>query len=416
MEVTVPEQRSSKRRSHAAANDAVLHDASIEMLASGGLDLFTFSDLAKSAGLTRAPIYSRYDSPDDVAVELWNDSLVDELDRLLALSSDWFLSDDSEPSRVFLRAITRPTEATSALIEVMAVSRRSPSLFELVQTTLDDRLSGYVDAQSCPRSLAVAQVTVLMGTLFLAPFIGPRVVDGWSRPMQLLREMVRDEDSWSVAKVESTALQLPIVGPSVGDEVLDGFIPAIFRVISRVGYEHATANRIGREAGRTFNMLYERFDSKDALMAYVVSRWVASGVQLAFRPFVGITPTQYLQQSVTMGASLVAPINRPFRNLRNEMTLAARHHRTIGSDAAKQYRSAARDGRRLMESTYAGVTDEIYGSVGDIGSLVRSNGFGISLLAACTPWLTDLDWTAASSALQRILWSRVFDRLRLRVD
>lgn len=403
-----------RRRSHAAANDAILHDVSLRMLAERGLDLFSFSDLAKEAGLTRAPIYARYDSPEDLAVEMWQSTLEAELDRILELTRSWFVDRPEAPSPELVTLLTETGPEASALIELMAVARRFSYLQDIVEESLDRRIARYIGSLDVPPAIAVVHLTVVFGAILLSPIFARFGSAIWTPALVFLRELVDDRSTWDLAPLDAVAVELPTEPGPIGDEVLDDFVPAIMRVVARSGYEHASANRISREAGRAFNVVYEQFDSKDDLMAYVVSAWVESGIQVALTPFVGVSGEEYLQRSVAMGRSLVAPINRPFRNLRNEMTLAARHHPTIADDCADKYLAAAIGGRSLFEQHYDGVTDEVMTRIGLAGSVIRSNGFGICLLASCCSALDAIEWTPASAALQRALWSDVLASLRPR--
>lgn len=408
------EPAAKRRRSHAAANDEVLHDASLRLLAEHGVDGVSFSELAQAAGLTRAPIYARYDSPEDVAAELWTSTLAPQFDRLLEMTAEWYSGSDDTPSKKYLAELNAPSRETTAMIEVLAVARRFPYLDDLVGRFVADRIASYTASFDVPRAVAVSHLSVLLGTLMLAPVVGPTMKDGWKLSMPVARELFSDEEAWAVPPRVVKPVELPIAAPQFGDDILDSFVPAIIRVISRSGYEHASANRISRETGRAFNAVYERFSNKDALMEVAVSAWVQDGVNLAFTPFVGITADEYIDRSVTQGRSLVADMNRPFRNLRNEMTLAARHHRSIARNMAKLYLDAAQGGRAVFESFYDGMTDETFLQVGIIGSLVRSNGFGLCLMASCTGSLADVEWTPASTALQRLIERRVVSKLQLR--
>ncbi len=408
--------RSKRRRSHAAANDAVLHEVSFRLLAERGVDGLSFSEMAEAAGLTRAPIYARYDSPEDVAADLWTTTLEAHLDRLMEMNAQWYSSDDELVPEDLLAEFASPSSTSAALVEVLAVARRFPFLHDIVERSLLRRIDSYVAASPAPRAIAVTQLSVLLGTLFLAPVVGPTLSEGWKHALPVAKEMLNDRDAWNVETRSASPVELPLPSTSFGDEVLDDFVPAIMRVIARSGYENASANRIAREAGRTFNVVYERFDSKDALMERVVQAWVEDGINLAFTPFFGLTGEQFIHRSMTQGRSLVADLNRPFRNLRNEMTLAARHHRSIAENTAALYRQAALMGRRMFEERYSGVDDEVFVQVGLIGSLVRSNGFGLCLMASCTGALADVDWTPASTAHQRSLYRRVISKLDPRAD
>jgi len=407
----VIEQRSPTRRRQAVANDATLQAASLAMLAERGLDLFSFSDLAREVGLTRAPIYARFDSPEDVAIELWSTVLEGEVQSLLDLTRGWHTGRDEIPSERLRAAISSPSLELCAVVEVLAVARRFPSLQDIVSTSMERLLTAYVAAQPAPRAIALSQVAVALGAVFLAPFLGPTGRDGWTEPLTTLRSMFADRSIWNVVPIEAEPYEIPIGGSATGDPLFDEFLPAINTVIARTGYEHATATRISREAGRAFSLLYEHFDSKESLMERVAHQWVDAGVRLSLAPFVGVSPDEYLVRSVATARSLTADRNRAFRNHRNEMVLAARHHPAIGRDTARRYRRAADAGRALFEEHYVDVTDETMREIALIGTLVRANGFGLCLLASTMPTISDVEWTPASTALQREIWRRVISRL-----
>ena len=398
--------RTTRRRSHAAANDVVLHKASLEMLATRGLDLFSFSDLAREVGLTRAPIYSRY----DVAIDLWQTTLETVLAEFLEANQRWHGGEDPVPAGL-LSAYTKPSSELSAAVEVLAVARRFPSLQDITRSSLERLIDSYVAATDGPRSLAVAQISVAVGSVFLAPFLGPTEPGGWKSSLPILREFLSDRSVWDLPTVRSEPFEIPLIVETGTDDVFEMFLPSIIRVIARTGYEHATTTRISREAGHAFNTLYEQFDSKEQLMERVVQHWVEAGILLAITPFIGVTPEEYVQRSVGSARSLTADANRTFRNLRNEMLLAARHHPSIGKATARRFRGAVSDSRSLFEASYRVVSDENMIEVARFSSLVRANGVGLCLLASVTPTLVDVDWTAASTALQQVLWARLFGRL-----
>lgn len=408
------EDRPRRRRSHAAANDVVLRDISLQMLAESGLDGLSFSDLAQRSGLTRTPIYARYDSPEDVAVELWTDVLLDHLDHLMALDAEWYAGSSDRPSDELLSEFQAPSQRSAALVEVLAVARRFPYLQDVVVESFGRRVETYVAASGAPRAVAVTQLAILLGTLFLAPVVGPTVGDGWALALPVAKELLTDAEAWSAPKRDVEPVEIPLPSPTFDDEILDVFVPAIMRVISRSGYEHASANRIARETDRAFNAVYERYESKEALMESVVAAWVEDGINIALTPFIGLGADEFIERSVTSGRSIVADVNRPFRNLRNEMTLAARHHPTIAANTARLYRDAALRGRVLFDQAYEGVDDEVFLQLALIGSLVRSNGFGLCLMATCLPSLSDLDFTPASTGHQRCLARRVTSHLKRR--
>ena len=407
-------ERPARRRRHAASNDAAIHDISLRLLAANGVDGLSFSEMAEQAGLTRAPIYARYDSPEDVAADLWNSTLLPRMDALIEMNRQWYQSTAEFPSDELLREFTKPSMESGALVEVMAVARRFPYLQDLVDETVTERIEAYVASQDVPRAVSVTQLAILFGTLFLAPVVGPTMKDGWKYALPVGREQFTDAEAWTAPPRQVQAMEFSLPSPAFDDELLDTFVPAIMHVVARTGYANASANRIAREAGRAFNVVYERFDSKEDLMERAVVAWVEDGMGQALIPFVTISDEEFKTIAAMRGRSLVAPINRPFRNLRNEMTLAARHHRSIARAASKLYGEAARKGRSLFEAAYEGVTDEVYAQIGLIGSLVRSNGFGLSLLGSCTGALVDVDFTPAGDGHVRCIARRVGSHITIR--
>ena len=405
---------SGKRRKHAAANDVALYDASLKILASRGLDLLTFSDLAKEAGLSRAPIYSRYDSPEDVAIELWESTFEPALKRLFAATSKWHSGSDPADSAELMQMLSAPSLDLQGLVEILGVARRFSSLHEIVRQSLEAELERYTQNQNVPESIIISQFNVSLGAVFLAPFLSPTGTISWSEILPVLHSMFKDESAWNVPAIKGHIFEFPISGEPIGDELLDVFLPAINRVIARAGYEHATANRISREAKRTFNLLYDRFPTKEIFMQEVVRRWVDHGVRVGFAPFIGVSVDEYLVRSVSSGQSMAAEVNRSFRNLRNEMVLAARHHESMGEYTAMRYKKSIEFGREMFEQVYENVSDTTMNEAMMFATLVRANGFGISLVSSVTPKLIDIDWTPAVVSLQRCLWKRMLGELKLR--
>jgi len=164
---------SGKRRSHAAANDVALYNASLKILASRGLDLLTFSDLAKEAGLSRAPIYSRYDSLEDVAIELWESAFEPALKNLFATTSRWHQGSDPANFAEIAQLLTEPSPELRGLVEILGVARRFPSLQDIVRRSLESELDRYIEGESVPASIVISQFNVSLGAVFLAPFLSP---------------------------------------------------------------------------------------------------------------------------------------------------------------------------------------------------------------------------------------------------
>lgn len=412
-----------RRRRNAAANDELLDNIALELIAQHGVDGLSFSELSEKTGLSRAPIYARFDSPEDVAADLWSKVLLSHLDDLLGLNAQWYLSEDEVPSAELLQEFSSPSVKSAALVEVLAVARRFPSLQDIVARELATKIESYIENANAPRGVAATQLSVLFGSIFLAPiFNSPANVltsdmsENWKQSLPIARDILTDAVAWGSEPIEASAIEIPLPVIQFDDELLDVFVPATMLVISRSGYEHASANRIAREAGRAFNAIYEIFPNKEALMSRVVSAWVEDGINLAFTPFLGLSADEFVTRSVMTGRSLVSSRNRLFRNLRNEMMLAARHHKPIAENMVSLYAEAAKHGHVAFSEIYSDASDETFFELGRIGSIVRSNSFGLCLVASCVQTLEDVDWTPASRGHQRGLYRRVISKLTPRSD
>jgi hypothetical protein len=68
-------------------------------------------------------------------------------------------------------------------------------------------------------------------------------------------------------------------------------------------------------------------------------------------------------------------------------------------------------GREAFQKLFPTMTDEQKLTIRSIWLLVRSQGFGLSLVRSTTPLAAEVEWTPATTAVRNVIEKRIFDQL-----
>jgi AcrR family transcriptional regulator len=410
-EVSALELRPTSRKSRTAALDARILEEALAMVARHGLDETSAASLAKAVGTSIGPIYARYDTMEDLAVDLWQHRVRAHLRSLLELVRA--SSAGELDARAELAAeLATPSVTSSALVELLAVARRHTYLRELIVDDTTSDLEEHVAAQrGVPQSLAVTQADVLLGGLFVAPVGAALPSEDHAGVLTLLGEACDDPIARAATPVPAEPATLPLPALATGDELVDDFTKAVMEVIAQVGYAKASANRIARRAGHGFSAVYSHYDSKDEFMEAAVNLLIDQLLTTSVEPFIGVERQAFIEASVANAKGLVSEANRLNRHLRIEITLAARHHPVLAEHMNAGYEAVLAVGRSRYEEHYPDFDDETAAVLRRIWLLIRSNGFGLSLLRSCAPELAQIEWTPASTALRDLTEAHLLARL-----
>lgn len=391
--------KAERARRSQETSDLILAEAA-GLLAEQGLDRCSAIALAQRCGMSTGPIYSRYDTPEDVAVDLWQHALDPALAGLLDLLSHAAKNSDSAIEQLAAE-LTRPRPVTAAICELVAVARRYPQLAEQIRGDLVSRLRAHCAAQpELPPAMAIGQVSFFLGGVMLAPVVAPEPTSRWRVALGLIAELGEDTAARGVAPVDSRATVMPMPEPTAGDPLQDDLAKAVMAVVARVGYERATATRIARQAQRGFSTFYGHFASKDECLVSVVTALIDQIIGISVRGFVGAGREEFIAASVANARGLVADENRENRHLRVETMIAARHYPEIADVAGRLYAAVQAEIEQALGANAPAVSRE---RANAYWALVRSNSIGMSLLATATPFLDDVDWTPASAGLFGLL-------------
>ena len=391
-------QFESKRASDTTAK--ILRTA-LQSIAQQGLDLTTMRSVAEGAEVSTGPLYSRFESIDDLAAELYEGQLAGHLDLVVTQLNEWILQGDPSAETAVIKEFEKPSTKTRSLIEILAVARRYPFTGEVVTSHLGKLLGRHLSATPAPAATATLPLNISLGIFLLRPMLTRADVDLLPELTNFMADIAMNQSCWDETPLNPEPLTFPF--PQISHEEADDFMEditnAVFKVIAQVGFEKATANRISRASGRDFANSYHRYHSKEELMSSVTSSFIPQMVGLSLAPFLGIPRNEYLLRSGTNAVSLCSELNRPLRQLRVESLVAARHHRVLSHAVKREFVNGEKHLDQLVDQYLGEVSTDQERSARLIWLAIRANSIGISLLTSNTPRLEYLDWTCASSAL-----------------
>ena len=362
--------------------------SALDLLATTGVDGLALTKIAAHAGLSNGPLYGRYDSAEDVALELWDSTLGAQFERLVTEFHEFSSVTSAEPSPWLLEELTTPSPHTKAAIEVVAVARRFPLVVDTVRADVE-HLFDKINASTpeLPQALLATHLTIPFGYVLTAPML-PKRRPSWREVLILIRDASLDEKNWITGGPAPQPTPLDIPTPDTGDVGFDGFVTAVMDVVAKVGFERTTAHRVSRAAGHSFSSAYTHVGTKDELMHTAISRMIDQIWQTGTSAFIGLDDESYIASAYALQRGLVASRNRLLRQLRIETIIAIRHHADLAEVAQQRF-----------ERTLAWIP-EIFGTkdrdVIDLPQafwyLSHAHGSGNIALSLLTNRFADLDW------------------------
>jgi len=406
-------QAPPKIRRTSAETTELLLDAALQGVAEDGVDRSTLPVVAKRAGTSIGPLYSRFDNTDDLLAALWTAELRDHLLALFEHVAAWLVSGDAAAGTWLEREVTQPSTHSQALLETLAAVRRYPYSGDTVVRDATTAHRAFMEAvRPIPEVTAGYALAAVCGALFLHPLLSSEARTDTTDFLRIIRVLVTERPIADVTTDLVVTLPMPVV--TGGDEVPDLFLNAALEVIGRGGYEHASSTRIARAAGLSASRVYAFFESKDQLAAQALHTIVDQVVGANALAFVGVDESTYRQMVLAAGRALCDPAATPVRRLRMECVLAARHHPEIHADTRRAFDRA----ERMVAETFRRVapdgSDDALHSVRSLWHLVRNFGFGILPVHEASGALRpDLDLVPLAAALPEVYRVCVLDPLGL---
>ena len=378
--------------------------SALELLAANGVDGLALTRIAVHAGMSNGPLYGRYDSAEDVALELWEEQLRDHYKRLILEFDTFASSKDSEPSEWLLEELEAPSVLTAAAIEVVAVARRFPLLVDSVRDEVEALFQNICAAHpDIPPAVCSLRLTVPTGCVLTSRSV-PKSRPPWKEILLRFRQSALDPKNLNQQGLSATPVLLSIPTPDTGDVGLDEFVSAVMEVVARVGFEKTTAHRVARAAGHSFSSAYTHVGTKDELMHMAIGQMMAQIWQTGTASFLELGPEEYKKAIIALQNGLVAESNRPIRQLRTETTVAMRHHTDLAAAGRKRTAASLAIVSDAVEKAYPAAAAAFW-------YLTAASGIGTVSLSLLTDSFRNLDWTPVAAVAYEMAFTTTIEPL-----
>jgi AcrR family transcriptional regulator len=367
--------------------------SALELLAENGVDGLALTKIAAHAGMSNGPLYGRYDSAEDVALELWDEKLRGHYKQLILEFDSFASSKDLEPSQWLLEELEAPSALTTAAIEIVSVARRFPLLVDSVREEVEALFQLICDAHpDIPPAICSLRLTVPTGCILTSRSV-PKSRPPWKTILLRFRESALDPANLKQQGLTATPVSLSIPTPDTGDVGLDEFVSAVMEVVARVGFEKTTAHRVARAAGHSFSSAYTHVGTKDELMHMAIGQMMAQIWQTGTASFLELSPEEYKTAILALQFGLLAESNRPIRQLRTETTVAMRHHADLAAAGRKRTAASLAIVLDAVEKADPAATED----AAAFWYLTTAHGIGTVALSLLTDTFRDIDWSALAA-------------------
>ncbi|CAM8659572.1 DNA-binding HTH domain, TetR-type [Acidimicrobiia bacterium] len=381
--------------------------SALELLAANGVDGLALTKIAAHAGMSNGPLYGRYDSAEDVALELWEEKLRDHFNRLILEFDTFASSKDSEPSEWLLQELDAPSALTAAAIEIVCVARRFPLLVDSVRDEVDS-LFQHICAEhpNIPPAICSLRLTVPTGCVVTSRSV-PKSRPPWKAILLRFRDSALDPANLNQQGLTASPVSLSIPAPDTGDVGLDEFVSAVMEVVARVGFEKTTAHRVARAAGHSFSSAYTHVGTKDELMHMAIGQMMTQIWQTGTASFLELSPEGYKNAILALQFGLLAESNRPIRQLRTETTVAMRHHTDLATAGRKRTAASLAIVLDAVEKADPTATED----AAAFWYLTAANGIGTVSLSLLTDAFRNIDWTPLAAVAYEMAYATTIEPL-----
>ena len=381
--------------------------SALELLAANGVDGLALTKIAAHAGMSNGPLYGRYDSAEDVALELWEEKLGDHYKQLILEFDSFASSKDLEPSQWLLEELEAPSALTAAAVEIVAVARRFPLLVDSVRDEVESLFQHICAAHpDIPPAVCSLRLTVPTGCVLTSRSV-PKTRPPWKAILLRFRQSALDPKNLNQQGLAATPVSFSMPAPDTGDVGLDEFVSAVMEVVARVGFEKTTAHRVARAAGHSFSSAYTHVGTKDELMHMAIGQMMTQIWQTGTASFLELGPEGYKNAIVALQCGLIAESNRPIRQLRTETTVAMRHHTDLAAAGRKRTAASLAIVSDAVEKSYPAAAD----AAAAFWYLTAASGIGTVSLSLLTDTFRNIDWTPVAAVACEMAYATTIEPL-----
>lgn len=318
-----------RRSQRAVANDKAILAAAVIEIVRVGVDRVSLRDVGHVAGLTHGATYARYEEVSELLIEVWNSTLSERLIAMFHLSREAAERPGSRTIGDLSDFIRHADSRDRAAIELLLVSRRSPTLLE----ETEHFVRAYLEPVEEPTP-AHTRAIILFGVVMVQIFNNAQFgfdIEYQSALEKLLIEALGSPATITPSRVLAVEedLELGLWADSDHDSGARGYksdlVHAAYDVIGRSGYVGATISRIARRSKCSPALVYKLHRSKEDLVLSAFTEFVA-GRQLSASMMSRVLDAGFFASIMSTEASDV--IERR-RNFCLETLLAASHSETM---------------------------------------------------------------------------------------
>jgi len=374
--------RSRARTARAILRDEEILEAALAEVAESGLDALGMHAVARRVGITAGAVYARHETPDELAVAVWEERCREPFLGLLARCID--VAGGGGDSPALVESALGVDDAVRVGLEFVALARRRPELSEIIAPEIDRLLAW--ESRSPREKARLAFLVGIVWGVVLHDNVSTGNVDIWRIAMALVtRAIATDHDlgdgAWRPELGEA-------ISARTGDALRDALVDSARSVIGQVGLHSTTVSRIGRRAGLSAGAVYTRYASKDDLlidaMRVLLDEAISDNQPVTDRTVDRVEMGNVAAHLLTRGGG---EKRRPWLRFRLEAYVAASHRRDLAA-VLDELHDGGRQRYHVMLAP-AGVTPAVADLVAIVG---RAIPLGLAVLDAYVDDLAAIDF------------------------
>ena len=270
------------RQGRSTRNDALIVQATADLLADHGWPAITFVGVAHRAGLSERPVRDRYSTHLQLATAAWEEVIAPVLADSLASVLSVVSSGDAHDLASAFDPFLRPDRRHRAAAEMLSLAAHNEGARAAVTATLTHVKEALDPSRTGgPRQAATQGYAVMLALGLLMEFWrkGTHELDLTSSLVALASVLENPAEPVDLPPQRATHLdEAPVI--DTGDPLWDAVLIATLRLVGTRGYEAATVEAIVAEAGCSQSVLFRHYATKADAFFDATRRMIGRATQL----------------------------------------------------------------------------------------------------------------------------------------
>lgn len=250
-----------RRPISAFANDELIRETAVSMLARGGIAAISLAAVAREAELSHTALTIRFEDRDELLCDVWVNVAESHLERIVVWARAQIDTRMVPPPEArSIKQILQQTNTSSAFSELLIVSMTTPKLRAAVRDSFTRQLGELL----ATNSVLATQITFLVATIIgiVCEQRGTKV--NLTYVVDVIGAVVNDvthpKDAVELPEVDAPHLKRHDF--DTGDERRDNILRSCMANIGEHGFDDTTTKMIARDAGVSEGLLFSMYPSK----------------------------------------------------------------------------------------------------------------------------------------------------------